>query len=909
MSTRVKNVTGIPYHTMNARQIARGLKQVLQPSSEVKCSAGDTTSPLVTNTGDPSSKMISAVEKTYPSETSSSGDVHARFSGSFLPLDGNSTPTPMSFDCYKNNRTAGMVAAPSAKRTKISKEQEAPVVPLVSESTTGLSLPVGLESVKSDASGVSLSPYNSSQLGSMLQPPSLSPRGRRIVHPKKRRRDTYERSLKDCKKGSEFTYKQSKIDALLCSRFTASAPPNGGTLSVENVSESVLIFCFRYLTLNATFVQSVPLVCKQWHKAASSQLCWSSGEETQSPSTSDLVGKINWANFTFLPCNVNKTGNKRGAFHCGTEGDCFKSLERSTGKMFAIKRARVYPGGEGVPYYMLRELSFLENLRHPHISQLQRIHLRRNKLYCFFDFVPCTMYDLLNPNKNPNGGKPLAKDLIKIFMRQLVSAVAYCHRRGVVHRNLKPKHLLIKIGPGGDLSTACLQISDFALVRSTSIPLRTYTTEVVTLWYRAPEVLMGDRYFLPVDVWSVGCIFAEMGLGRPLFPGICEIDQLFQIFSTLGTPVEKEWPEFRSMPNYKFSFPNWKAKELSAVLPGLPMCGRDLLASMLTFDPRKRITAEDSMAHAYLNNGIATIDAPCADPASCSFPPVRGLRALGLVPGEAGIHPTSGFTERRAESMVAGYGLQFLGHYHAFARGLEAVRYPFRGYLSSQTELRQDHRALLVDWLVEVVDVFEMSTRSAFLAVQYVDQFLGTTVIKRSRFQLLGATCLHIASKCEDVSYIGVDDLAVCADHAYLSEHILELEEQVLNCLRFQLSRATVLDFVNIYIEHCPYVDSLDRRVALVSRYLAELSLQEYDLSVSVRPSKVAVCCIVRALESVQKPPWEAWLSAISGYRWSSVEQILSTVRHMHERAALPSRLSLMVIRKRFMKSWKEEGY
>ena len=127
-----------------------------------------------------------------------------------------------------------------------------------------------------------------------------------------------------------------------------------------------------------------------------------------------------------------------------------------------------------------------------------------------------------------------------MFMRQLLSAVAYCHRRGVVHRNLKPKHLLIKTGPSGDLSKVCLQISDFALVRSTSVPLRTYTTEVVTLWYRAPEVLMGDRYFLPVDIWSAGCIFSEMALGRPLFPGICEIDQLFQIFSTLGTPVAQE---------------------------------------------------------------------------------------------------------------------------------------------------------------------------------------------------------------------------------------------------------------------------------------------------------------------------------------------------------------------------------
>ena len=185
---------------------------------------------------------------------------------------------------------------------------------------------------------------------------------------------------------------------------------------------------------------------------------------------------------------------------------------------------------------MLRELSFLKNLSHPNISQLKNAYLHKDQLYCFFDFIEYTLHEVINPMRSRNCGEALSEKHAKMFTLQILDGIRYCHSRGVLHRNLKPKHLLVKMRDPNDLSTACIKICDFALVRSTNIPIRTYTNEVVTLWYRPPEVLMGDKYFLPIDVWSIGCIFGEMLLGKPLFPGISEIDQLFQIFSTLGTP-------------------------------------------------------------------------------------------------------------------------------------------------------------------------------------------------------------------------------------------------------------------------------------------------------------------------------------------------------------------------------------
>ncbi|PPE00280.1 hypothetical protein GOBAR_DD02694 [Gossypium barbadense] len=127
--------------------------------------------------------------------------------------------------------------------------------------------------------------------------------------------------------------------------------------------------------------------------------------------------------------------------------------------------------------------------------------------------------------------------------------------------------------------------------------------KVVTLWYRAPEILLGSRHYsTPVDVWSVGCIFAEMVNQRPLFPGDSEIDELFKIFRILGTPNEDTWPGVTSLPDFKSAFPKWPAKNLATVVPNLESAGIDLLSKMLCMDPSKRITARSALEHEYLKD-------------------------------------------------------------------------------------------------------------------------------------------------------------------------------------------------------------------------------------------------------------------------------------------------------------------
>ncbi|KAF0755563.1 hypothetical protein AaE_004924, partial [Aphanomyces astaci] len=188
--------------------------------------------------------------------------------------------------------------------------------------------------------------------------------------------------------------------------------------------------------------------------------------------------------------------------------------------------------GEGVPYYMLRELAVLQGIKHPHIASLEMISLAKDELHVFFPYVDKTLHEVINPTSDPSGGRVLPEPQVR------------------------PTPLGFSL-----VYDAELRISDFALVRATGIPRRTYTMEVVTLWYRPPEILMGVRSYSPaVDIWSIGCIFAEMAQGKPLFTGISEIDQLFQIFSKLATPTAATWPAFTTLPNYRFEFPNWTSR-------------------------------------------------------------------------------------------------------------------------------------------------------------------------------------------------------------------------------------------------------------------------------------------------------------------------------------------------------------
>ncbi|KAK6485227.1 cyclin-dependent kinase 2-like isoform X5 [Huso huso] len=279
----------------------------------------------------------------------------------------------------------------------------------------------------------------------------------------------------------------------------------------------------------------------------------------------------------------------------GTYGVVYKAKNKLTGQAVALKKIRLDAETEGVPSTAIREISLLKELNHPNIVKLLDVVHTEKKLYLVFEYLDQDLKKYMDSSQPV--GMPLP--LVKSYLFQLLQGVSFCHSHRVIHRDLKPQNLLINLA-------GAIKLADFGLARAFGVPLRTYTHEVVTLWYRAPEILLGCKYYsTAVDIWSIGCIFAEMVTRRPLFPGDSEIDQLFRIFRMMGTPSEAVWPGVTQLPDYKARFPCWGRQDINKMAPQLDPIGQDLLLQLLQYDPSRRISAKAAISHEYFQD-VAT---------------------------------------------------------------------------------------------------------------------------------------------------------------------------------------------------------------------------------------------------------------------------------------------------------------
>ena len=277
----------------------------------------------------------------------------------------------------------------------------------------------------------------------------------------------------------------------------------------------------------------------------------------------------------------------------GTYGVVYKAKDKLRNDFCALKKILLDVEPEGIPSTAIREICILRELQNPNIVDLRDVVATEDKLYLVFEYVD---HDLKQFLDTPPKEQPLDPKIVKSFLYQLVQAVAYLHSKRILHRDLKPQNILIT-------KTGCVKLADFGLARTYQIPLRPYTHEVVTLWYRAPEILLGTlEYSSALDVWSLGTIFLELLTKAPFFVGDSEIDQLYKIFRILGTPNEKVWPGVTKLRDYKKTFPNWGPTNFESNLRNLDALGLDLLRKMLMYDPAARITAKDALSHPYFND-------------------------------------------------------------------------------------------------------------------------------------------------------------------------------------------------------------------------------------------------------------------------------------------------------------------
>ncbi|KAK4489875.1 hypothetical protein RD792_000522 [Penstemon davidsonii] len=284
----------------------------------------------------------------------------------------------------------------------------------------------------------------------------------------------------------------------------------------------------------------------------------------------------------------------------GTYGKVYRAREKATGKIVALKKTRLHEDEEGVPPTTLREISILRMLsRDPHVVRLIDVKQGKNKegktvLYLVFEYMDTDLKKYIRSFRQT--GEIIPTQNVKSLMYQLCKGVAFCHGHGVLHRDLKPHNLLM------DRKTMMLKIADLGLARAYTLPIKKYTHEILTLWYRAPEVLLGSTHYSPaVDMWSVACIFAELVNKEALFPGDSELQQLLHIFRLLGTPNEEVWPGVGKLVNWH-EYPQWSPKPLSSAVRNLDENGLNLLSEMLHYEPSRRISAKKAMEHPYFDD-------------------------------------------------------------------------------------------------------------------------------------------------------------------------------------------------------------------------------------------------------------------------------------------------------------------
>lgn len=319
----------------------------------------------------------------------------------------------------------------------------------------------------------------------------------------------------------------------------------------------------------------------------------------------------------------------------GTYGQVYKARDRATGELVALKKVRMDGEKEGFPLMALREIKLLKKLNHKNVVKLKEVvtsnetgdaageeidragnpvvavprrpggvpRTAEKPIYMVFEYLENDLVGLMQDSGEADRGgrREFTGPQIKYYMYQLLEGLAYCHRSNVLHRDLKGSNLLLD-------RNGCLKIGDFGMARKFT-PAKnagqkadtTYTNRVVTLWYRPPELLLGVNVYGPaVDMWSAGCIIAELLNHSAILPGKVEADQLERIWDLLGTPTAKSWPNHERLPLWNTMRPrNQRTSQFRYRFAHFPKDGLDLVENLLQLDPAKRFTAEEALDHPY----------------------------------------------------------------------------------------------------------------------------------------------------------------------------------------------------------------------------------------------------------------------------------------------------------------------
>ncbi|GAA5823668.1 hypothetical protein JCM10212_007091 [Sporobolomyces blumeae] len=271
----------------------------------------------------------------------------------------------------------------------------------------------------------------------------------------------------------------------------------------------------------------------------------------------------------------------------GTYAVVYLGREIATSRKIAIKKIKVGQFKDGLDMSAIREVKFLRELKHPNVIELVDVFSNKSNLNLVLEFLDTDLEAVIRDKDLVFQGAD-----IKSWMFMTMKGLEFCHRNWILHRDMKPNNLLIS-------ADGTLKIADFGLAREYADEGAKMTCQVVTRWYRPPELLLGARsYSTGVDTWAAGCIFAELMLRVPFMAGESDMEQLNTIFTALGTPIEAEWPGFTKLSS-AVQFEAKPKSDLSQLFSAASPAALSFLMSLLTYDPRKRLTARAALHHPY----------------------------------------------------------------------------------------------------------------------------------------------------------------------------------------------------------------------------------------------------------------------------------------------------------------------
>ena len=288
-----------------------------------------------------------------------------------------------------------------------------------------------------------------------------------------------------------------------------------------------------------------------------------------------------------------KPGNE-SVVGSGTYGKVFKAVHVYTKNLVALKKIRMEGERDGFPVTAVREIKLLQSLKHHNIVKLQEVMVEKNDCFMVFEYLSHDLTGLLNHPSfklEPSHKKHLAK--------QLFEGLDYLHRRGVLHRDIKAANILVS-------SDGQLKLADFGLARFYAKRRQLdYTNRVITIWYRSPELLLGETQYGPaVDIWSAACVMVEIFTRHAIFPGDGgEINQLEKIYAILGTPNKVDWPGLVDMAWFELLRPSARRPNIFAekYKERVTPAAFELLEAMFQYDPAKRPSASDVLEHPYFS--------------------------------------------------------------------------------------------------------------------------------------------------------------------------------------------------------------------------------------------------------------------------------------------------------------------